>query len=219
MDSLSLPPANPRPQATSELLEGLVGAFPGERVTVGELLEILDTRAHGVLLLVLALPMCIPNLPGISTIFGLLLIAPALQMILGHGKMWLPKSVRSWSFPRSSLEATIRRTAPVLRRVEYLIKPRLGVLTRWPATSFIGGQTFLMALILILPIWGANLSPGITVVLTALALLQRDGVLMLLSVAAAAGSVAWVYFTWKVSLAALHWIFDGVQSLISWIGG
>ena len=38
----------------SELLEDLIETFPGETVSVGELIDRLDSRAHGVLLLVLA---------------------------------------------------------------------------------------------------------------------------------------------------------------------
>ena len=58
----------------SELLEDLIATFPGETVSVGELIDRLDSRAHGMLLLVLALPMCVPNVPGISTIFGVLML-------------------------------------------------------------------------------------------------------------------------------------------------
>ena len=76
-------PSQPHPRSTSELLQDLVHAFPNERVSFGELIDRLDLRAHGVLLLVLALPMCIPNVPGISTIFGVLMMLPALQLVLG----------------------------------------------------------------------------------------------------------------------------------------
>jgi len=198
------------PIATSALLEELVDAFPDERVSVGELVDRLHRRAHGALLLILALPMCIPNVPGISTIFGFLMLAPAVQLMLGQSTLWLPKRVRAWTFPGEGLRRALRAAIPTLKRLEYLIKPRLDFLTAWPATAYIGLQTLLMALILILPVWGANWPPGMAVALTALALLQRDGVLMLLTVPAAAASVAALYFGMRIGFVlfkhAAEWL-------------
>lgn len=216
MDAALSPPAEPRQVPTSDLLEDLVHTFPDERVSVGELVDRLESRAIGVFLLILALPMLIPNIPGISTIFGVLMIAPALQLTFGHGKMWLPQKVRAWTFPGAGLRKALRAAIPALRRVEVLIKPRLTFLTRWPLTIGVGVQTLIMAIILILPIWGANLSPGVTVTLTALALLQRDGLLMLLSIPCAIGSMLWVYFGTKYGIMLATWLYDVAHN---WIVG
>ena len=94
------------------MLDDLVDTFPGERISVGELIDRLDLRAHGVLLLILALPMCIPNVPGISTIFGVLMMLPALQLVLGSRRLWLPVSVRAWRIEGSSLRKTLRVASP-----------------------------------------------------------------------------------------------------------
>jgi hypothetical protein len=61
--------------------------------------------------------------------------------------------------------------------------------------------------------WGANLTPGVTVTLTALALLQRDGLLMLLSIPCAIGSLAWVYFGTKYGIMLIDWVFDWAKGL------
>lgn len=195
MDDAPHLPARQRnaPPRASALLRDLEGAFPNETVTVHELIERLEGRAIGLLLLILALPMCIPNVPGISTIFGLLIIAPAVQMILGGQKLWLPGRVRRWSFPREGLLQAIRVAAPILERIEHFVKPRMPVLTQPPFTIFFGLQTLLMAFVLVLPIPLGNWPPGMTVAMTALALLQRDGLLMLLSAPAAVISVLIAY--------------------------
>src|SRR5262245_22865124 len=185
-------------RATSAILDDLVEAFPEDAVTVGELVDRLDMRAHGVLLLVLALPMCVPNVPGISTIFGVLMLAPALQMVFGSRRLMVPKRVREWRVDCSALRRTFNLAIPSLKRVEYLIKPRWSALTRFPATILVGLQTLLMALVLILPIPFANWPPGMTVAITSLALLQRDGVLMLLTIPAAIASVGSVYLGTRV---------------------
>lgn len=208
------PPHHPRGRSASELLEDLVQAFPGDTVSVGELIDRLDSRAHGVLLLVLALPMCIPNIPGISTIFGILMLAPALQLVLGSRRLWVPKRVRGWSVDASALRRTLQVATPSLKRIEYLIKPRWTPLTRFPVTIIVGLQTLLMAFILILPIPFANWPPGMTVAMTSLALLQRDGVLMLLTIPAAIASVASVYLGTKLGLAAINGIIHWGQAML-----
>jgi hypothetical protein len=204
MDTASAltPPSRPRrAPSTSSLLEQLADAFPNERISVGELIDRLEGRAIGLMLLILALPMCIPNVPGISTIFGVLLLAPALQLIVGGRRLWLPNGMRAWTFSRDGLRKTVHATAPVLRRIEHLIRPRLARLTQFPVTIFFGVQTLLLAFVLILPIPGGNWPPGVTISMTALALLQRDGVLAIISTlaAAASGVAAYFFFTWGVA--------------------
>lgn len=177
-------PSQPTRRAASEVLTELAEAFPNETISVGELVDRLDSRAHGVLLLILALPMCIPNIPGISTIFGVLMIAPALGLLFGQRRLWLPKRVRGWTFPRDGFSRALKVAIGGLERVEFLIKPRLSFLTRWP-----------------------------TVTLTALALMQRDGLLMLLSVPCAIGSIVWVYLFTKYGVLAAQWLTTWVQHL------
>lgn len=207
------PPSASAGRAASEVLVELTEAFESDKISVGDLVDRLDSRAHGVLLLILALPMCIPNIPGISTIFGVLMIAPALGLLFGQRRLWLPRQARAWTFKRDGFQRALRLAIGGLRRVEFLIKPRLSVLTRWPLTSAVGFQTLLMALVLILPIWGANLLPGIAVTFTALALMQRDGLLMLLSMPFAIGSIVWVYLFTKYGVIAATWLTHWVQGL------
>ena len=71
----------------------------------------------------------------------------------------------------------------------------------------------LMAFILILPIPFANWPPGMTVAITSLALLQRDGVLMLLTIPAAIASVASVYVGTRVGLAVIDNIIEWGRGL------
>jgi hypothetical protein len=209
----ALPPPPQTSRSASELLEDLASAFPDERVSVGELLDRLDARAYGMLLLVLALPMCVPNVPGISTIFGVLMLFPAVQMVIGARRLWAPAQLRAKQINGGVLRRTLRVAIPTLKRVEYLIRPRFSTLSRFPFTIAVGLQTLLMALILILPIPFANWPPGMTVAMTALALLQRDGVLMLLTLPAAILSVGSVFFGAYVGLAAVNGAADWITQL------
>lgn len=209
--------ATPRPNhpRASDLLGELADAFPDERVTVGEVLDRLDGRAYGLLLLLLAAPNCIPNIPGISTIFGVMLIAPAIQMIIGRGKLWLPSRMRAWAFQRSHLRAAIHGAVPILKRIERFVQPRWSWAVQPPFTAYLGLQTLYLAFVLILPIPFGNFGPGLVVAATALAMLQEDGRLAILTpiMTVIASAVAWVGI--QIGLAALQ---KGWDLLLAAIG-
>jgi hypothetical protein len=190
-------PASPETkQSTSAVLMHIAESTGDERISVGEIIARLGDRAPGLLLVLLALPMCIPNVPGISTIFGALMLAPALQLTFAREQLWLPNRVRAWTVPRAAFNGALKRAAPSLRRIEHLIGTRWTMFVLPPAEQLLGVQTLLMALVLMLPIPGGNWPPGITVAATGLALAQRDGRLALLTVpmAAASAAVAWIGF-------------------------
>ncbi len=188
----------------SSLLQDLTESFATPQISVGEIVDRLDGRAVGLLLLLLALPMCIPNVPGLSTLFGLLMIAPALQLIVASKRVWLPRSARAWMVPREALQRAVYGGAPLLRRIERVVRPNWSVFVRPPATQWLGLQTLAMALVLLLPIPGGNWPPGMTVAATGLALVQRDGRLALLTAPMAAVSVGVAWIGFRLGMAVLQ---------------
>lgn len=63
---------------------------PAARVSIGWLLAQLGERSFGLALLVMAV---IALLPGASTVIGVLIAWPAVQMILGHAAAALPRPI------------------------------------------------------------------------------------------------------------------------------
>lgn len=206
-DATSQPITKDEPATASELLSNLLGAFPRERITVGDIIEQLEDQAFGLLLLLLALPNCIPSIPGLSTVFGLMMIAPAVQLILGRDELWLPARMRSWSISRDALRVAIRGALPPLRAVERFFGPHWTVLTRPPFTRWLGLQTLLLAAVMILPIPLAHWLPGIAIATAALALLQRDGRLALLSLPLAVGGVVFAWAGVRIAYVATREIW------------
>ncbi len=199
--------------ASSELFLRLGSQLSGDRVSIGDLVDCLAGRGVGILLLMFSLPLCIPNVPGISTLFGLLLLAPAVQLITRRDGLWVPNIIRQWSFDGHALRAAFRAGGRLLRRVEVLARPRLLLLTRGPALSLAGLQTLILALVLLLPMPGANIIPGIAVALTGMAILQHDGLFMLLSAAVATVALVWVYLGGKYIVAFLVWAVTALSGI------
>lgn len=200
---------------TSQLLGDLAVDIDDAPQAVGEFVDRLSDRGVGFLLLILSMPMCIPNIPGISTLFGALLIAPSLQMVFRLDRVWLPQFIRKLKLEPKVLRGSLRAFSAFLSRVEILSRPRLPVLSGRLALTLFGLQALIMALVLIVPMPGANLLPGIAGVLLGLGILQKDGLFMLASVPFAVASVAWVTLGAKFSVDFALWLYRAGANLMS----
>lgn len=200
---------------TSQLLGDLAVDIDDAPQAVGEFVDRLSDRGVGFLLLILSMPMCIPNIPGISTLFGALLIAPSLQMVFRLDHVWMPQFIRKLKLEPKVLRGSLRAFSAFLLRVEVLSRPRLPLLSGRLALTLFGLQALIMALVLIVPMPGANLLPGIAGVLLGLGILQKDGLFMLASVPFAVASVAWVTLGAKFSVDFALWLYRAGGNLMS----
>ncbi|MQY41522.1 exopolysaccharide biosynthesis protein [Epibacterium sp. SM1969] len=177
-------------------------------VSLNWILAQLHERAFGLFLLILALPCCIPFLYGIPQIVALPLMFVSVQILLGRRVPWLPGKLGERSVSADSLKNLSNRAGPWLRRIESLSRPRLSLLTNPPLDRVLGAALVLFSASILVPLPGTNTVPGFAVVIVAMGLLQRDGILVI--VGAVIGS------SWIASL-----IFAGatLASLIKgWIG-
>jgi hypothetical protein len=165
-------------RATSDVLLRLVRDFPGERLTMGDVVAALEDRTFGLLMLLLALPNCppMPGIPFVSTITGTPLAFFAGQLALGHPTPWLPARLLRRSIGRAELLRVLETVAPYVRRLERLLKHRLPLLATGPGERAAAGVAFVLAVILALPIPGGNLLPAWAIAFFALGIVERDGV-------------------------------------------
>lgn len=185
---------------TSEVLRGLLDEVPADSVTLGWLLGKLHKRSFGIVLLLLAL---IGLAPGTSPAIGLLLTIPAIQMILAHESPAFPPMITSRRFSTRRLVGLVDRIVPVLRRLETVIHPRWK--TPFEATTRVVGLVVLaLTSVFFVPIPLSNIVPAVTIMLIALAYLEEDGVLLALSLLAAAIVLLVTAFTIWQSVRAVH---------------
>jgi hypothetical protein len=164
--------------ATSDVLLRLVRDFPGERLTMGDLVAALEDRTFGLLMLLLALPNCppMPGIPFVSTVTGTPLAFFAGQLALGQPTPWLPRRLLRRSVGRAELLRVLEAVAPSVRRIERLLKHRLPALATGNGERAAAAVACLLAVILALPIPGGNLLPAWAIVFFALGITERDGV-------------------------------------------
>lgn len=159
----------------SDVLTGIANDESRERIAVGDLLNVMQERAFGPLMLIFSLPNVLPTPPGTSTVLGAPLIFLTLQLALGRTP-WLPKLIGERSLPRREFAAFITRATPWLAKAERLLRPRLGIFAHPPAENIVGIMSFVLAVVLVLPIPLGNMLPALAICVMALGTLERDGV-------------------------------------------
>lgn len=192
---------------TSVHLSALLEHAEGTHVTVGWVMERLGERSFGLTLFLLAL---LAFVPGVATVTGVLILWPAVQMIRGQDSAVLPGFVARRRIRVDRLARAIRFTAPRLAWVERLVRPR------WPTPfqstrRLIGAVVLLLGLTMVSPVPLVQLLPALVVMLLALAYLEKDGVALLVALAAALVSIAVTTATVWGTIETIDWLDPAIQ--------
>lgn len=188
------------------MLQALAADESRERIAVADLLDALGDRALAALLFVFAFPNVLPVPPGTSGVLGAPLLFLAAQMAFNM-RAWLPAVIARRSMARQDYAALVRRIAPWLARAERLMKPRLTPLASGAMESVVGTVCLLLALVLVLPVPLGNMLPALAICLLAMGILERDGLWVLVGLAAAAAAAALVSgVVWAIAKAALYFV-------------
>jgi hypothetical protein len=181
-------------ETTSQVLHRLTVGPPDDKVTFGDMVDALGERGFGVLLILLALPNCIPfpGVPGVSFVTGMAIFYIGIQLILARDEPALPAWLNRKSFTRGQLAGFIAKTNPLLRWLEKPVRPRLSSVVTGPGERIIGVVALIHAVTLALPIPMGNLPQGIALILLALALIELDGLMAILGYIASIAAIAWL---------------------------
>jgi hypothetical protein len=183
--------ATPNSRRTSELLRDFIAHADGHRISLGALRDALGDRGFGVLILIFALPNLVPvNIPLLSAVLGLPLVLLAAQLAYGRHKPWLPGWLARQSFPRLGFAAVVMHASPYLKRAERLLLPRLPSLLSWTGERLIGVALFILAVVLTAPIPFGNWLPAFAIAIIGLAIVEKDGVAVLVGLAIGVVGVA-----------------------------
>lgn len=191
----------------SRIVAEVAAAFPGERVTLGEMAEAFGDRAFGILSLLLLLP---GLLPGMASVFGTPLLILGIQMGLGLRTPKLPGILKRQSIRRTDLLRLASASSRGLKRIERYVRPRPGFFTGPAGERIIGWLTAYVAIMLILPGPGTNGPPAFGNMVMALGLIEHDsrvagwGVALTIAGCAFATAVL-VALAW-LGFEALHWL-------------
>ena len=164
----------------ARLLRAFTQGDPQEVLALDRLLYGLGRSAFGMFLFVSVLPGFVP-IPGFAgVVSGPLVALIGLQLIVGLRKPWVPAFIGRRGPRRSTMARFCDRISPAMARLEHLVRPRLRALTRSRmANAYTGVLLICLGLLLALPLPMTNFVFAGTLLLFALALMERDGALML----------------------------------------
>jgi hypothetical protein len=172
--------------------------------TYGQLINEIDQHGMAVVLILFALPSALP-LPaaGYSTVLSIPLFIVGFRFIFGYNTLWLPNTLRKKTFhPEQFSPKLVQGMLRLIHFVEHFAKPRLVPFVRSPSVYRVLG-VFIIALAcsMLLPIPGTNTAPAFGIFLIGFALLEDDGVMLIVgmfaSLVALAISLTVIFFGYK----------------------
>ncbi len=192
---------------TSQILLALASQ-PGERLTVREIMAVLQDRAFALLIVLLGLPNCLPMPPPIPLVCGLLLALVAVQIVFGREAPWLPRQLMNRSMARTDVERAVGRAIPVFRRLERISRPRMTFLDTPIAMRLMGAVILVLSVgLLFAPPFVGQIPLGLAVCLVGLGLVERDGLVVV-------GGLLIGSIGLTLSLGFVYAVFTGIDTLI-----
>lgn len=204
-----------------------IGLKDDPKLYLGELVNAFGERGFGALMLFFGLlSVAIGIIPGTTTVLGAPLLLMGLQLAIRQDQLWLPRWALRRSIERETYRQGVARVLPRLRKMERLSRPRLSIMTSELSEVLIGVATFLLAVILVLPLWGGNLIPALIISAFGFGLMQRDGLAILIAWTAVglivvAGLVVWLAWTWvsPYLLPVWEWANGLLPQAWAWLTG
>lgn len=159
----------------------LRGAKSGTRLRLGDILEALETRGFGPLLLVPCIFIMLPTgaIPGVPDIGAIFMILIAAQMIAGRTTPWIPKRMEKLSISAKKFDSAVKKASPALHKVDKMTHRRATAFTG-PLFQKIAAALIIVQSLLVMAIGVIPFLPDVLVApifLLALGFTARDGLL------------------------------------------
>lgn len=183
----------------TDVLERVHSQTGGEDLTVADVVEALENRGFGPLLLGASLLTVLPTgaIPGVPTVTAVLVVLIAVQMIAGRSRPWLPRRVETRSIKQRKFELALEKVKPYTRKFDALLKSRLTWMTGPIAIRVVAGCCVGLAVSMppleVVPF--ASGPPAFAIAMMAVGISAEDGLVVAIGLATAVvGLAATGYF-------------------------
>lgn len=183
----------------------------GPAASLGDLLDRLDERGFGLVMLLLALPTSIPFIYVLPQIMSLPMLALAVQMAAGRRAPWLPAKLRARRFEIQRLRSVLDLTERYVRFVERFARPRLAPVTGHLGARIVGGLFLVPLISVLIPLPATNAVPAAGVAIASLGLIERDGLLV---IAGLLVSFVWIALLLVFGLEAASIVKNWLMSVL-----
>lgn len=168
-------------KALTDTLQTIQDKSKGDNITIEELVEALNARGFGALLIGPSLIAVMPTgaIPGIPSVCAILIILIAVQMVIGRHYPWVPERLKNISFDRNKYMKAVDKAKPYTEWIDGFFHERLKFLTQESAQRVVALLCIFLALAMMpleLVPFAASL-PAVTILLFGLSLSVHDGLL------------------------------------------
>ncbi|WP_086606488.1 exopolysaccharide biosynthesis protein [Erythrobacter donghaensis] len=164
-------------------------------VSIDDLLDEFGDRSFAPLMLILALIGVTPvgGIPTVPTIIGLCIAVIALQMAFGREHLWLPAFITRRGVASDKLTKASDKLDRIAGVLDQIAKGRLQTLASGPVRRVVAG--LIAVLCCALPVLElvpfAAAAPFLAIAILSLAMMVRDGLVMLIGGAVAIGALGY----------------------------
>lgn len=189
------------PTSMKAILNGIGKLAEGEsKVSVEDVVETFGSRSYGPFLLIPALIEVSPlgAVPGVPTLLACIIILFALQILIGRKQIWLPDFIEHRKISSGRVKKAVSSLMPVGRWADRWFHGRLRGLTKGVFIRVAAGACIALACLVpmleLVPF--ASSAPMAAIAMFGLALMVRDGALLLLACAIALFAAGLSYSFW-----------------------
>ena len=172
----------------------------GDEISVEELVEALNSRGYGPLLIGPALISTLPTgaIPGMPAICGILIILISVQILFAKKHPWIPKRLKEISFSRKKFTNGLEKVKPYTKKIDSFVYPRLEFMVRPEIKPIIAFLCICLASGMIVFGWIPFLPmvAAAAILLMGLGISGRDGAFILASFGLMAISAYLFYSAW-----------------------
>lgn len=192
-----------------------------EPLSFGELIAEIGDRSFGFICLLIALPFLIPvSLGPISTAAGAAFLTLGWQMVRGRETPWLPARLAAVKLSERQIELMLGACRRILNLCRQISHERLAHWTEGDRGLALAGWLIILGGILIaVPLPGlplTNTVPALTIIFACVALLERDGAMLLFSLFWLIVTLAYFaligYILYYFGSQAFDWLKDYLPS-------
>lgn len=171
------------PHSVGDVLDKLRDLAEDGDVQIGQMTEAFGSRSHGPFLLVPALIEMSPigGIPVVPTVLAAMIALFAVQIIIGREHLWLPGFLARRKLKAAKVRKASEKLRGVARFMDRHFHGRLPALTKGPFPRVAGAIIVLLCMTVppleLLPF--ASTAPMLAIAAFGLAMMVRDGLLML----------------------------------------
>lgn len=174
----------------------------GSRVSVHQMVKVLNNRGYGVLLLLLCLLEILPTgaIPGVPSLIGTIIILVSSQLLINRHHIWVPDFVGRKTLDYDKVQSALDYAIPFVRKLDKVTKERLQFFTSTHGEKASAALIITIALTFypleLVPF--ASSIPAFIIAIFGISFVAKDGLICLIAWITAlfgAGGIAYILMT------------------------